>query len=67
MNWQNVLIVYCLWMMAMSVISLMLNIRNTRKHFEQGEKVFSIKDPLQEKREQLLNEIEKEIRRCKHE
>ena len=65
MNWQTVIIVYCIWMMGISVIGLIRDKRNMERHFEQGERIYTMQDPIQQKQEKLLSEIEKEIRRCK--
>jgi formiminotetrahydrofolate cyclodeaminase len=56
MNWQTVLMVYCIWMMVMSVVGLILNISNTKKHFEQGDRL--INDQLEQKQKELQARIE---------
>lgn len=67
MNWQTVLIIYCIWMMAMSVVSIALNVRHTRKHFEQGEKLMiedgliSQQKEIQKRIEQIIEKIEREL------
>ena len=59
MNWQTVLTIYCIWMMGISAISLILSIKNTKKHFEQGEQL--IQNPIKGKQEELQTRIEEII------
>lgn len=59
MNWQTVLIVYCIWSMAISLVGLIKNIIETRKHFEQVERL--MKDPLYQKQKELQTRIEEII------
>ncbi len=60
MNWQTVLMIYCFWMMGVSIIGLIKDKKNMDRYFEQGERILMDQD-LRERTEKIIKRIEQEL------